>query len=203
MLCLCHPPTLRYTQAIRESKRERDIRLQHSADIFTRKEFFRLRAIQPRIKVFSYQNMKSAVDNRSKRVVRRLVCEDWNAFYSLESPQHSVEIQRLCSTFFNEISFAALVVVVFCCAAGFAAALSLAFCILQVVAFSRFLLIKMLLRPRPGQWLTDHIMTTLHFCAASCTAVFAKASCPLVSACTFDSSLAKQVYRVNCASANA
>ena len=38
LLCLCHPPTLRYTHAIRESKRERDIRFQHSADIFTRKE---------------------------------------------------------------------------------------------------------------------------------------------------------------------
>ena len=201
LLGLCHPRCLRYTIAIKESKRERDLRLQHSADIFTRKTSFRLRENEPRVKVFSYLNMKSSVNHRSKRVVRRLVCADWNEFYSSESPQHSVEIRRLCSNCFNETSFAALVFVVFCCAASFAAALSLAFCILQVVAFSRFLLIKMLLRPRPGQWLTDHILTTLHCCAASCTAVFAKATCPLVSACTFDSSLAKQVYRVNCASA--
>ena len=74
LLCLCHPPTLRYTHAIRESTRERDIRFQLSADIFTRKEFFELRAIEPRIKVFSYLNMKSSADHRSKRVVRRLVC---------------------------------------------------------------------------------------------------------------------------------
>ena len=193
LFCLCHPPTLRYTHAIRESKRERDIRLQHSADIFTRKNALRLQAIQPRIKVFSYHNMKSAVDPRSKRVVRRLVCEDWTEFYKLEDPKHFGEIQRWCSIFFNEMYVAAFVFVVFCCAASFAAALSLAFCILQVVALPRFFFIKILLRPRPGQWLTDYILTTLRCCAASCTAVYAKARCTSVSTRVHDSSLAKYV----------
>ena len=181
-----------HTHAIRESKRERDIRLQNSADIFTRKNVLRLQAIQPRIKVFSYYNMKSAVDPRSKRIVRRLVCEDWTEFYKLEDPQHSVEFQRLCSIFFNEIYVAAFVFVVFFCAASLAAALSLAFGILQVAAFPRFFFIKILLRPRPGQWLTD-ILTTLRCCAASCTVGYAKARSTSVSTRLHDSSLARYV----------
>ena len=137
--------------------------------------------------------MKSAVDPRSKRVVRRLVCEDWTEFYKLEDPKHFGEIQRWCSIFFNEMYVAAFVFVVFCCAASFAAALSLAFCILQVVALPRFFFIKILLRPRPGQWLTDYILTTLRCCAASCTVVYAKARCTSVSTRVHDSSLAKYV----------
>ena len=49
---------------------------------------------------------------------------------------------------------------------GFAAALSLAFCILQVVAFSRFSLVKLLLRPRAVQSACTKILLS---CAASCT----------------------------------
>ena len=57
--------------------------------------------------------MKSSADHRSKRVVRRLVCEVWIEFYSLDGPQHSVEIQRVCSILFNEMYIAVLVFVVF------------------------------------------------------------------------------------------
>ena len=90
--------------------------LQHAADIFTRKEFFRLRAIKPKSNVFSYPNMKSSVDHRSKRVVRKLVCENWLEFYSLEGPQHACDFQRLCSMLFNEMNCAALLFgIIFLC----------------------------------------------------------------------------------------
>ena len=54
--------------------------------------------------------------------------EDWFAKIGLNftvwKAQHSVEIQRWCNILFNEMYFEALVFVVFCCAASFAAALS-------------------------------------------------------------------------------
>ena len=85
---LISPPTLRYTVAIKESKREYDIRLKHSATIYRRKEIDRLRSLHPRIKVYSFLNMKSFADRRERLLVRRLVAPvgGWEMFYASTRP---------------------------------------------------------------------------------------------------------------------
>ena len=86
---LIFPPALRYTMVIKESKREFDIRLQHSATIYRREKIDQLRSLRPRLKVFSFLNMKSFADRSERVLVRRLVAPDvgWDEFYS-SSDQH-------------------------------------------------------------------------------------------------------------------
>ena len=75
---------------IKESKREFDIRLQHSANIYRRKKIDQLRSLRPRLKVFSFLNMKSFADRSERVLVRKLVAPDvgWDELYS-SSDQHS------------------------------------------------------------------------------------------------------------------